>query len=385
MDLRYGLISVDDHVQEHPTVWLDRLPKARWGERIPHIEQAADGSERWLVDGAPVLPGSVASAGALMGDRACEPARWAEVPAAAYVPAERLKAMDADGVDCSVLYPTVAGRAGETFARLTDAQLELACVRAYNDWVIEEWAGASDRFVPQCIVPLSSNDAAAAEIERAVGRGHRGVLLPSVPSDFRGLPLINEPYWDPIWAACERLGVPICFHAGASDRIQLLPHQSYSPALAEALRAMTRPASTVFVLVNFLLSRILDRFPRLRAVFAESGIAWAAFVLEYADHQFGNDRLSEEGYRSKPSELFRRNCYLTGSHEGASVQTIPFIGVDNILWATHFPLASSTWPHTHATVGGWRAALTEEHRRRVLWANAADLYRIEVAGLRTEG
>src|SRR5213593_2994719 len=102
-------ISVDDHVQEHPKVWTDRLGK-KWGDRAPHIE-----GERWVVDSAPLPLRGVAAPGALLADRAVEPQRWEDVPAAAYVPAERLKAMDVDGVDYSVLYPTVAGLAGEAF------------------------------------------------------------------------------------------------------------------------------------------------------------------------------------------------------------------------------------------------------------------------------
>ena len=76
--------------------------------------------------------------------------------------------MDAAGIDYSVLYPTVAGLAGETFGRLKDPALELACVQAYNDWLIDEWAGASDRFIPQCIVPIGPVEATVTEIRRAV-------------------------------------------------------------------------------------------------------------------------------------------------------------------------------------------------------------------------
>ena len=380
IELRSGLISADDHVQEHPRVWLDRVPRGDITARVPQVQRGPDGVEQWVVDGNPIPFGWVASAGATMPDRTLEAQRWEEVPAAAYDPSARLKAMDADGVDASVLYPSVAGRAGETLARLADPELELACVQAYNDWLIEEWLSVSERFVPQCLVPLSSAEAAEREIERAAARGHRGVLLPSVPSDLRDAPHINEPYWDPIWATCQDLGIPVCFHAGASERIQLLPHESYSPSLAEALRAMTRPVSSVFVLVNFLLSRILDRFPRIHAVFAESGIAWAAYLLEYADHQFRNDRLAEQGYELKPSELFRRNCYLTGWYERASMQTRHSIGIENILWSTNFPLTTSTWPNTHQMIGRWSEAAAEDERQRILWANAAALYGIQVAG-----
>src|SRR5207249_4902927 len=118
---------------------------------------------------------------------------WSDVPRAAYVPEERLRAMDAGGIHYSVLYPTVAGVAGEAFARLEDPELELACAQAYNDWLVDEWAAASDRLVPQCIVPVSSPERAADEIRRAVGRGHRGVVFPALPMELSSVAHVNDP------------------------------------------------------------------------------------------------------------------------------------------------------------------------------------------------
>lgn len=378
MELKYGLISADDHVQEHPEVWTQRLSSAKWGGRIPHVERHPDGSERWVVDGSPAPLAGVATAAALLADRAHEPQRWEETPRAAYDPIERLAAMDAGRIDSSVLYPTVPGVGGETFGRITDPDFELACVQAYNDWLIDEWARASDRFIPQCLVPLAPIEGTVAEIRRAVGRGHRGVILPSVPMELRDLPHINEPHWDPVWEVCQELEIPVCFHAGSSAKVQLPVHDGYSPAVGAAFAALARPASTVFVLVNFLLSRILMRFPRLQAVFAESGVAWAAYLLEYADHQFEKDRIFDEGYDLKPSELFRRQCYLTGWYESASMQTRHFIGVDNILWSTNFPLATSTWPNSHNAIRRWATATPADERDRILWGNAARLYKVAV-------
>src|SRR5712692_6469627 len=106
-------ISADDHVQEPPDLWTRRLSKTKWGQRIPHLEPVEGGSERWVVDGEVLLDGRVARTGAFMPDLNQEPERWDEVPPAAYLAAERLKAMDAAGIDYSVLFPTVAGSAGE--------------------------------------------------------------------------------------------------------------------------------------------------------------------------------------------------------------------------------------------------------------------------------
>src|SRR5437899_1824874 len=115
-----GLISAYDRVQEHPEVWTRRLSKAKWGDRIPHVERQNDGSERWVVDGRVVPLAGVSVAGATMPDRNQEPQRWADVSEAVYDPKQRLAAMDRDGVAASVLYPTVAGSSGETFGSITD-------------------------------------------------------------------------------------------------------------------------------------------------------------------------------------------------------------------------------------------------------------------------
>ena len=312
-----------------------------------------------------------------MDDRTRLPQRWEEVPKAAYVPAERLRAMDADGIAYSVLYPTVAGAAGENFGRLTDADLELACVQAYNDWLIEEWASTSKRFVPQCIVPLSPIERTVAEIQRAVGMGHKGVVFPAVPMELRNVPHINDAVYDSLWAACQDLNVPICFHPGSFKTIEFAAQEYFHGKLAATLEALTRPASLVFVLVNLLLSRILLRFPKLKVVFAESSLGWGTYLLEYGDHQAEQDRLHLEGY-PKLSEMFRRQCYLTGWYDRATLKTRSYVHAENILWATNFPLATSTWPSTRDYLARSLGDLPEDTQRRILFENAAKLYSVEI-------
>ena len=240
-------ISVDEHVQEPPDVWTKRLSAAKWGERIPHVAKDADGNERWLIDGRPIAMEGVADCGAVMAPRTANPTRWADVPAMVYDARQRLQAMDAAGIDHAVLYPTVAGIAGQNFGRIEDDELELACVQAYNDWLLEEWAGVSPRFVPQCLVPLAPIASTVAEIRRCVANGHRGVVYPSIPMELRDLPHINDGVYDPVWAVCQELGVPICFHAGASAKIQIPAYAGYPPETAAAIQAITGPASSVSV------------------------------------------------------------------------------------------------------------------------------------------
>ncbi|MPZ13247.1 MAG: amidohydrolase family protein [Chloroflexi bacterium] len=385
MQLKNGFISVDDHVQEPPDLWTARLSKRQWGERIPRLEHTADGSERWVVDGQVLLEGRVARAGAFMADINGEPTRWDEVPPAAYVPAERLKVMDAAGVDGSALFPTVAGLAGEAFGRLQDPELELACVRAYNDWLIEEWSGASERFIPQCIVPVWPPAATVAEIRRAVGMGHRGVVFPGVPMELRDVPYLGEAEWDPVWTICEELDVPLCLHAGGSQQVPYAP----SPPLAEALAGVMTAVNSSTLVTLFLFSRVALRHERLRLVFAESALSWGMIHLEWTSHQFEGDGLSHEpwtyagvehaGYELTPIEMFRRQCYFNGWYD----QVTPFanyFGADHILWSTNFPLATSTWPHTQETISRCFHGLSIEAREQVLWRSAARLYKLAISG-----
>ncbi len=375
-------ISADDHVQEPPDLWTRRLSRAKWGDRIPHLERAEDGSERWVADGQVLLDGRVARAGAFLSDINQEPRRWDEVPAAAYAPAERLTAMDAAGIDSSVLFPTVAGAAGDAFGRLQDPDLELDCVRAYNDWLIEEWAAQSPRFIPQCIVPVWPPEATVAEIRRAVDMGHRGVVFPGVPMELRNVPYLGEPAWDPVWSVCEELNVPLCLHAGGSRQVPYAP----SPTLAEALADLMAPVASSTLVTLFLFSRVVLRHERLRVVFAESALSWGMIHLEWTSHQFESDGLPHEpwshggmkhpGYELTPIEMFRRQCYFNGWFDRVA-PFVDYFGAEHILWSANLPQATSTWPRVQQTIDHCLSGLPTEVREHVLWRNAASLYRVE--------
>lgn len=376
MKLTHGLISADDRVQETPETWTAYISAQQWGDNIPHLEKRDDGSQFWVVAGQPLDDRPLADAGALMPDRNQLPQRWEDVPAAAYDPAERLRAMDADGVDAQALYPSMSGGSGEVLGAIKDPELQLACVQAYNNWLIDVWTKQSPRFIPQCLVPINYPNAAATEAARAIELGHRGVILPGTPWDLQDVPHINDPAWDPLWNVCQDSEVPVCFPSGSTQKLRLQAWDDFSPVLTDAINAITGPVSSVPILANLLFSRILTRFPTLKFVLSDTSLAWGAYLVETADHQFERQRLHREGYDLKPSELFRRQCYMTGWYDRAGLQVRSYLGVENILWQTNFPRATSTWPNTRQYIQRSFANIPDAERQQILTQNPTTLYHL---------
>ena len=343
------IISAVDHVIEPPTVWTDRLSKSKFGARIPHLERGADGSDRWIVDGRAFALADIADVGALLPDRVSHGetvGRHSKAP-------PMIRRRDCKPWTTMALATACSIRASPGFPASVSVR-----------WPIRSWPSpackltttgslmngckTSNRFIPQCIVPLSPIEATVAEIRRAVGRGHRGVIFPAAPMQLGALPHINGAEYDPVWAVCQELEIPLCFRAGSAPELFQFPTApKMAPELAAAMQAATRSASAVFDLTNILFSRILLRFPKLKVIFAESTIGWGTYLLEYADHQYEQDHCD---YPLKPSEMFHRQCYLTTWYDEARINA-RHVGVDNILWSTNFPAANSTWPDTRNVRG----------------------------------
>ncbi|MCL0101663.1 amidohydrolase [Dehalococcoidia bacterium] len=378
----FKLISADDHIQETPEVWTDRLSKD-WGDKAPHVAKQSDGSDRWVVNGNVITEHAgastpVARAGALNKDPFTDPKVWADVPKAAYEPTERLRAMDKDSITGSVLYPNSLGTSGNVLSSIEDASLEKATVMAYNDWLAETWTSASPRFATQCLIPVTSVEDAAAELDRAIGLGHKGVTIPAAPWKINSASThLHDPYWDPLWGKAQELGIPVSFHSGSAPNILLRVFEEMDPAIAKGFDMVRQPTSTGMVLGRFLFSGIGERFPNVKFVFASGGIDWMAFLLEVADHEWERICLKGEQpfeMQTAPTEIFHRQCHVTTWFENVGLRLRHLIGVENILWASEFPLETSTYPNSSQMVEKNFADVPDVERDKILYGNTSKLY-----------
>jgi uncharacterized protein len=380
MNIRYGLISADSHVVIDRNAFLERMSQSRWGDRIPQVVELNEKGQcihRWTVNGKPLRSRGVCNCPAVMGDplRNSYPQRWEDVPAKGYVPSERLKALDADGVDAEVLFPNEPG----SFHQYGDAEFELACVQAYND-ALAEWRRASERFVPLAMVPLLGGiEPTVAEVKRAATLGHRGIVMFALPGLLvKDLPHISDPYWHSLWNACQDCSIPIHLHASAGlARAFTFPEwEGYTAYEQHAAFTVPTAAWPAQIIPNAIFSGIAYRFPGLKWVFAETGIGSVSCVLTACDHEWERRKLWRYGLEQRPSELIRQQVYVNFWYERAAMDLRHELGVDNIMWESDYPHIASTYPESWKFVEQSLQGVPEDERKKMLHQNAEFLYQL---------
>jgi predicted TIM-barrel fold metal-dependent hydrolase len=378
MKIKHGLISADSHVVTEPDAFLRRMSKSQFGERIPQIKEVEISGakvERWFVNGRPLTTRGVCNCPAVMGDplRNKYPQRWEEVPAKAYLAVDRLKALDADGIDAEVLFPNDPS----SFHQYNDADFELACVKAYND-SLGELTRASDRFISLAMIPLLCGmDTLVAEVRRAAGNGHRGIVMFALPSLMvESLPHIGEHYWNPLWEVCQELHMPVHFHAsaGLARKLTYPEWEGYTAYQQHAAFTVPTSAWPAQIVPNLIFSRIAYNFPGSKWVFAETGIGAVSCVQTACDHEWEQRKLWRHGLEHRPSEMIRRQVYVNFWYEQAGIELRDAVGVDNIMWESDYPHIASTYPQSWKFVERSLGGVPDGERKKMLYGNALSLY-----------
>lgn len=342
----YKLFSVDDHVIEHERVWQDRVP-AKFKDTAPKVCEDNSG-QYWSYDGERgKTMGLNAVAGKPMEEWGMEPARFTDMIAGCYDAKQRAKDMLANGILASVCFPTLPRFGGALFATFKDKELASACVRAWNEFMLEEWcpAGPDGLFVPVIIGQDWDPEAAAEEIRWGHERGARTFIMPEncVPL---GLPSFWTDFYDPIWRTCQELDMPICMHIGSSGVTY-----SASPDSSYAVNIATANMGSWLCSVDLAMSPVFAKFADLQIVWSEGGIGWVPPALERADRQFLRHKSWSHLPNEKlPSEVFKHNYSFCMIEEPWGIRQRDFIGVDRIMWEGDYPHADTPWPYTQRQV-----------------------------------
>lgn len=363
------IVSVDDHVIEHPNVWQDRLP-ARYKEAGPRNYKDEDGNDVWEFEGRRSYNiGLNAVAGKRREDYGVEPTRFSDMLPGCYDPKERVKDMDIEGVQAQLCFPSFPGFAGSTFFNATDKDLATACVAAWNNWMIDEWCSANPgRQIPLALVPFWDIDATVAEAERVAAKGAKAISFTEMPHAL-GLPSFHTTHWDPFLRVCEEAGMPLCLHFGSGGAPSVAPEAPFTTAIA--LFGLNSQMATVD-LVN---TRMFERFPRLKVALSEGGIGWMPYILERMDYTWERHRFyTGMADARRPSDIFRTNIFGCFIYDEAGLANIDRIGVDNIMFESDYPHSDSNWPHTRKMLAESLAHLPDDVARKIAEDNARRVF-----------
>ncbi len=381
---RHRVIDMDSHVTEPADVWTSRVP-AKWRDQVPQVKRMGP-KDVWVIGDQTVgFPGIFSMAG-FHGTIPEFPDTYDDVPAAAYDAGARLAYMDREAIHAQVLYPNVGGFGSGRFLEMKDPEIKLACVRAYNDFLVDWCSADPKRLVPVMATPFWDIGAAVQEIERCAALGHRAVLMCGQPQSF-GLPHLPRPHWDPIWAAAQDAGLSISFHVGGGDLSEL----TEDPGGIGMKTNFGRVSSLMFIdnsrcLADLTFGGICHRFPELRFVSVESGAGWVPPFLEAMDWQWQNSGIREEHpeYDLLPSDYFRRQIYGSFWFERDGIAGALTQYPDNFMYETDYPhptcMAESDYTPAQRPGIYAEEALAEVDDAilgRVLHDNAAALYGIE--------
>lgn len=363
-------IDADGHVIEPAELWQRELPAALRARGFAVRWNADTRQEEVHLDGRLLLPFGIVGVG--MAGRPFDAigtgVRYGELMPGGFDPHQRLRDMDAEGIDVAVLYPSI----GLFLAAIEDPQLAAASCRVYNDWLADYCRAAPQRLIGVAAVPMQDVDAAARELRRACDTlGMRGAFLRPNPCNGR---VLHDPYFDPFWRTAAELGVPIGLHpSGAGDL----------PGALQGLRldAPIMGHPSIFFIDAFIgfshlvCGGVLERHPTLTVVVLEAGGGWLGHWFDRFDHFAQVYGWMAPELRLKPSEYFRRQCYVSFDPDETTLPLLaPLIGEERIVWASDYPHLDATFPGVVRELDEHLLTLPHSAQDRIRGANAAALY-----------
>jgi predicted TIM-barrel fold metal-dependent hydrolase len=375
----YAMISADDHLdlQYLPAdLWTARLP-ASLRDRAPHVEHR-DGAALWVCDGG--VWGRWAGRPRPAGPRPFFNAfDRGGVDDTELRPANarlRLADMDRDGVEAQVMYGPVSSMT------VDDPALRAATLQAYNDWLIEFCSAAPRRLIGAAILPPENPAAARDEVYRLAKRG--GVRQANLQI-AGATPRIHDRAWEPVWTAFEETGLLLSFHVvvfGVGGTLIGMPADLHDKTASVFNTTKLFMGQFLDPFVDLFAWGILERHPKLRLVMAESGVGWLPWIVQELDYRFWRLNEAREYWDQrggidltlKPSELFRRQVWVSFQEDHVAMSLLPFYGEGHLLWASDYPHPDSTWPNSRQIVEKQMGHLSPDVRRRLTRDNAAALY-----------
>ncbi len=383
------IISVDDHVIEHANVWQDRLP-AKYKDIGPRViqergtmefvggvfsyepDEDGDLADWWLYEDKRVPQTRLSAAAGFDRDEVkVVGITYEEMRKGCWDPKARIEDMDANWTEAQMCFPSFPRFCGQTFMEAQDKELSDLCVKAYNDWMVEEWCGDSNgRLIPLTIIQLWDAELAAKEIYRNAERGVRAVCFSEIPP-YLNLPSIHTPYWGPFFRACAETGTVINMHIGSSSKMP-----STSADAPAAVGSTLTFGNAMSSMTDWLFSGWLAELPDLKIAYSEGQIGWIPYILERADKVWEENRGwggVADIVKEPPSTYYFRQIYGCFFDDMYGLDNIEKCGIDNVCFETDYPHSDSTWPRSREVAEKMMSGLPDDVVRKLVRGNAIEM------------
>ena len=280
----------------------------------------------------------------------------------------QLEAMDVEGIDIAVLFPT------RGLSLLTHPDREprfvAALARAYNDWLHDFCRSDPNRLLGAGMISIYDINDAVEETHRVVEEyGFRSVFLRSNVVNGKNW---TDPYYEPLWNTLEELNLPLGFHEASGSRSRQAGEQ-FEPNFG-LRRVYAQPFEQMMGLGSFLGGGILQRHPKLKVAFLEANCSWLPWLLWRLDEGYEREGdIFMTDLTMAPSEYFKRQCFISiEPDETPARHTIEEFGCDQLVFSTDYPHGDSRYPH--AVESFLKLSLSDADKHKILWDNCARFY-----------
>jgi predicted TIM-barrel fold metal-dependent hydrolase len=365
----YRLIDADCHVVEPPHIWERWLPK-QFQDRAPRLVKDEEGGDAWeFVPGGPLMHiGLVATPGMRFEDIKWKGYTYDTVRRGCWEGKARLEDMDFDGVDAEFIYPSQ--RTMYYFMGNTDRDFHRAGVRAYNDYMAQEFCAADpERLFFLAQIPNLGIQEGIAELERCREMGARGCIITAWPAGGDDV----SPADDEFFRAAADLGMPVSIHIRIQRKRDPRPTIEGPAAIASmALSGMLLFPPIMFELI---MGGLFDRIPKLQIIGVETEIGWIPEALEQVDNFYWRNRAhTGVSIRQLPSHYFRNNFTCTFIQDRTGIRNRHAIGIRNIAWSTDYPHHGCDWPYSRKIVEETMLDVPANERYWICAGNMVELY-----------
>jgi predicted TIM-barrel fold metal-dependent hydrolase len=371
MSRAYNIVDADGHILEPLDLW-DKYLDPKFRDRAPRLVKAENGKECLVMDEHVVGNqnrgiGGIGAVGARQGVVAADAMEYKDGKPGGFDPHQRIPDMDADGIDAAFLYPSLGLFSGA----IHDPQLAAAVCRAYNRWLADYCKPYPDRLFGVAMLPMQDVNLAIDEMRFAKRElGFKGGFIRPNPYNNK---MINHPDYEPFWAAAEDLDFSVGFHEGAAAGMPQVGIDRFDGRGARHI--ITHTMEMMLACLAVIWGGVCEKHPKIRIGFLESGGGWIAPWLDRMDRHFDDQGFNDSGLKTRPSELFQRNCWISFEPVEGSLKVLAdYIGPKKIMLATDYPHPDGFFPGAPDMVKKQLEGLSPATKHGVLAGGAMAFY-----------